>query len=196
MIDSTNPRILANNIKKLFARINAITPGTVVTGNPSGSGFNTLLTKIKIGDSKYRLPADVVANPEGEASGTLSKIGIGSAILNVGSLPDYSETEFDTGRKYNNATVYGKIIPVEITATGSATIAHGISNISQILFMSGSIAFSTYWLPLPYVSSSTDNLIGIQADDTNISVFVGTGFGSAVTDFGDGLLYIEYIKTS
>ena len=83
MIDSTNPRILANNIKKLLARINAIVPGTVVTGNPSGSGFNTLLTKIKIGDSKYKLPDAVVANPEAEASTDLTKLTVGSTIYGI-----------------------------------------------------------------------------------------------------------------
>ena len=83
MIDSTNPRIIADNIKKLWEKVNGIVPGTVVEGNPSGSGFNTLLTKIKIGSSKYKLPPNVEANPEGEASGSLSKIGIGSGVYSI-----------------------------------------------------------------------------------------------------------------
>ena len=51
MIDSTNPRILADNIRALFKR----PVGTQVEGNPSGSGYSNLLTKIKIGSTKYKI---------------------------------------------------------------------------------------------------------------------------------------------
>lgn len=121
MIDSTNPRILANNIRKLFAKVNSIVPGTVVEGNPSGSGFNTLLTKIKIGSNKYKLPADVTANPEGEAIGSLSKLGIGSGIYSVGaSLPDYSTTEYLIGRKWiDNSDIYEKVINTDLALNTS-----------------------------------------------------------------------------
>ena len=81
MIDSTNPRIMANNIRRLFQR----PIGTPVEGNPSGSGFNTLLTKIKIGNTKYKLPKDVTANPEGEATESLTKLGVGSTVYGVAS---------------------------------------------------------------------------------------------------------------
>lgn len=114
MIDSTNPRIIANNIKKLLARINAIVPGTVVAGNPSGSGFNTLLTKIKIGDNKYKLPANVVANPEDEATGTLSKISIGDSIYSIetgGSDINYTDSEVKIG-KYMGSDLYKKTVNV------------------------------------------------------------------------------------
>lgn len=96
MIDSTNPRILANHIRKLWAKVNGIVPGTEVEGNPSGSGFNTLLTKIKIGSHKYKLPADVAANPEGEATGSLTKLGIGSGIYSI-PVAQYSATQIFDG---------------------------------------------------------------------------------------------------
>lgn len=83
MIDSMNPRILANNIRELFKKINSITPGTDVEGNPSGPGYNTLLTKIKIGTHKYKLPLDVTANPEGAATVKLEKLGVGGTIYNT-----------------------------------------------------------------------------------------------------------------
>ena len=85
MIDSTNIRIIADNIRHLFKEVDSIEPGTLVEGNPTGSGFNTLLTKIKIGSSKYKLPKDVTANPEGEATEDLTKLQIGSDIFGLGA---------------------------------------------------------------------------------------------------------------
>ena len=75
MIDSTNPRIMANAIRKLFSKTSAI---PVVKGNPTGSGFNTLLTKLQIGSSKYKLPEEVTANPTTESTTLLSALKIGS----------------------------------------------------------------------------------------------------------------------
>lgn len=103
MIDSTNPRIMANAIRKLFSKVSAI---PAVIGNPEGSGFNTLLTKIQIGSNKYKLPAEVTANPEGTSSGLLDKIKIGDSVLDI--VPDYSATEFDTGKKWiDGSSIYG-----------------------------------------------------------------------------------------
>lgn len=100
MIDSMNPRILASNIRELFKKVSSITPGTDVEGNPSGSGYNTLLTKIKIGTHKYKLPSDVEANPEGSATGVLEKLGIGTGIFSIIGLKDYSTDEVDLGIKW------------------------------------------------------------------------------------------------
>ena len=135
MIDSTNIRIIADNIRHLFKKVDSIEPGTVVEGNPSGSGFNTLLTKIKIGSSKYKLPnqvvanpetesttlleslqvgsdefvlpANVTANPEGTATSDLTKIGIGSGIFGipVGGT-EYSTTEKKIGKWTDGSDLY------------------------------------------------------------------------------------------
>ena len=142
MIDSTNPRILANNIKKLLARINAIVPGTVVTGNPSGSGFNTLLTKIKIGDSKYKLPDAVVGNPEGEATDSLSKLSIGSSIFSISDSytpPAYSTTETEVGTWIDGKKLYRVVFEKDsgITSGSDVSIAHGISNIDKVCLFTG-----------------------------------------------------------
>lgn len=110
MIDSTNPRILANNIRKLFSKISRIPS---VEGNPSGNGYNTLLTKLKIGSSKYKLPKDVTVNPEAEATGDLTKLEVGGVVYGIPSYtpPSYSTTEFDTGRKWiDSSPIYEKTI--------------------------------------------------------------------------------------
>lgn len=105
MIDSTNPRILANNIRKLFAMVKAIVPGTVVEGNPTGTGYNTLLSKIKIGSSKYKLPAEVVANPEGETAGELSKLKIGDTAFSVEGVHFISGTVTTTTAQSAHASI-------------------------------------------------------------------------------------------
>ena len=104
MIDSTNPRIMASAIKKLFSKTSAI---PIVKGNPTGSGFNTLLTKLQIGTSKYKLPANVTANPEDAASESLSKLGIGSDVFSVYEPVGYSTTAQPTGEKWiNDSPIY------------------------------------------------------------------------------------------
>lgn len=111
MIDSTNPRIMANAIKKLFSKTSAI---PIVKGNPTGSGFNTLLTKLQIGSTKYKLPVNVVANPEDEATGTLSKISIGDGIYVIetgGSDINYTDSEVKIG-KYMGSDLYKKTVNV------------------------------------------------------------------------------------
>ena len=106
MIDSTNPRILANNIRKLLAKIiglqaeiEAITPGS-----------------------------EVVANPEGEAAGNLSSLGIDGDKYNIPTYSpvDYSTTEYNTGKKWTDGRdVFGIVIhlasPLSLTGAWQST---------------------------------------------------------------------------
>ena len=135
MIDSTNIRIIADNIRHLFKKVNSIEPGTVVQGNPSGSGFNTLLTKIKIGNSKYKLPAESIPNPEAEATDELTKLQIGETVyeLGGGSDVDYSTTEQLTGKTWNGKPEYVKSFFGQSLSRGTGnSFAHGISNLDEI----------------------------------------------------------------
>ena len=57
MIDSTNPRQMANNIKELEKRLNALAASiTPVVANPEGNA-TVQLTKIQIGDVVYGFEA-------------------------------------------------------------------------------------------------------------------------------------------
>lgn len=161
MIDSTNPRIMADNIRKLFAK----PTGTVVEGNPSGSGFNTLLTKIKIGSHKYKIPDAVVANPEGELTGNLSKIGIGSGIYPVTNGVAYSNDEFDTGDKWiDGSPIYGKVYTpasaIQLSTQGLGTditsIITNVSDISLIIEASAHLEESSLYLPIAADISNGD----------------------------------------
>ena len=141
MIDSTNPRIMANAIRKLFSKISAI---PVVKGNPSGSGFNTLLTKIQIGSSKYKLPAEVVANPEGEATTSLTKLGIGTGIFSVGG-----------GSRFVKLAEYeGEGIGYAAEAT--ITLSEDIDNFDAIMVvckLTANEGFPSGWYPVDFVKT-------------------------------------------
>jgi len=104
MVDSTNPRVMADNIKMLAA---------------AGGGGH-----------------EVVANPEGAATGDLEKLQVGDIIyeIPVYSPPEYSTTEYDTGKKYiDGRSIYGKDIEVaqDFTA-GTVEISTGVTD-AQIL---------------------------------------------------------------
>lgn len=181
MIDSTNPRIMANAIRKLFSKISAI---PIVKGNPSGNGFNTLLTKLQIGTTKYKLPANVIANPEGEATDELTKIGIGSGIFSIGStLPVYSTTEFETGKKWiDGRDVFGIVLHFESNLSipnGTATwTATNVETEAETVISAIGIG-ETYGFPL--------------AADIDTSKFVVMNFRSTSIAVSD--IYIEYLKT-
>lgn len=189
MIDSTNPRILANNIKKLFARINAIVPGTVVTGNPSGSGFNTLLTKIKIGDSKYKLPDAVIGNPEDEATEALTKLKVGNTTYNLSSYtpPNYSTTEFNTGKKWiDNRDIYGIVYDLAeaINVNYNAFTSLGITNLGSITIINGfAISNSNYNVPGVMLQNDSGTLKAQVPRLGNVQTPIKT-------------VYIEYVKNS
>lgn len=198
MIDSTNPRILANHIKKLWAKVNGIVPGTEVEGNPSGSGFNTLLTKIKIGSHKYKLPADVTANPEGEATGSLTKLGIGSGIYSVSggsSGHTYSTTEQETGDKWlNNEDIYEKTIYNAGGTSGSINVAHGITNFGRLISFEAT-AHDTYQSGRDILMSEIDPngySIGVTSvDTTNLSYFVPSVYEARIVDVYITLRYTK-----
>lgn len=197
MIDSTNPRILANHIKKLWAKVNGIVPGTVVEGNPSGSGFNTLLTKIKIGSHKYKLPADVTANPEGEATDALTKIGIGSGIFSVSggsSGVNYSSDEVDTGLKWiDGSSIYQKTIHDAGGSSGSVSIAHSISNLDKVINCYGSCVDSNdnSIFALPKLEPSGHDVYVNYITSTNIVLYIGTAYSTRITDIDITILYTK-----
>lgn len=101
MIDSTNPRIMADNIRQL----SQASGGTSVEANPAGAA-TTQLEKIQVGDTVY----------------------------GVYSPPEYSTTEYDTGKKYvDGRSIYGKDIEVAQNFTaGTVEITTGVTD-AQIL---------------------------------------------------------------
>lgn len=188
MVDSTNPRIMADNIRKLEGKILA----NDVEGNPSGTGYNTLLTKIKIDGKKFKLPNQVIANPTGEASDEIESIEVGGTIYSLGGgyVPNYSETEAEVGYKFGNDTVYGKLIPITGTSIGTSwtNVDSNLdaSFIKQIL--EARVFFNYFSDHGPMLAP-----IGVYLDNTALKVRTNP----AVSDIeGLNYLYIEYTKVA
>ena len=174
MIDSTNPRIIADNIRNLESEIEGITPGTVVT-----------------------------ANPEGEASGTLNSIGIGDSkyLIPVYTPVSYSTSEVDTGISWiDGKEVYMKVVPIAAlpsTAFTPTNYAHSISDIDTIVdyqgifrWSSGQIAKETR---IAFSNNTVDPIscMDIEVDKTNVIITTGTDRSSMSAD-----VIIYYTKTA
>lgn len=125
MIDSINPRIMANNIKELAANSNSYTP------------------------------------------------------------PDYSTTEFDTGRKYDGKTVYAKILTGTLPETTSETNIFQIPARDTLLMFVWNAAKGTdIYLPgSEYINGR------ISGGYFKIKLSSPTPYGAKVT------AYMEYTKT-
>ena len=104
--DSTNPRVMADNIKTLNEKIKEAD----VNANPEGEATGTL-TKLEVDGEIYAIPqgTSVVANPEDEATDTLTKLEVGEEVYEIPSYTpiSYSATKQDTGMKWiDGSTVY------------------------------------------------------------------------------------------
>ena len=192
MIDSTNPRIMANNIRELSTKIEA----NDVVGNPTGSGYNTLLTKIKIDGNKFKLPADVSANPADEATDEATKLKIGSTVYSLGGgggyTPNYSETESEVGINFGDKPVYGKLVALAVSSiTTSWAILTGDVTYSEVehIIKADIIADETNTTPANYpVAVYADN-----RSNGNHKLY-GKTFVELATSGTLKYIYLEYTK--
>jgi hypothetical protein len=117
----------------------------------------------------------------------------------VNKLHTYSTTEQRVGTWINGKPVYRKVIESELTGTGQKNIAHNISNIDNVISVTGTIRIGTTkeWFLSP-MSAPTDAVpnygISIQSiNDTNIIYFIGAQMGGN-TKYAKTI--IEYTKTT
>ena len=164
MIDSTNPRIMADNIRQLSA---------------AGSGGSA-----------------VVPNPEGEATGNLSSIGIDGSkySIPVYSPVDYSTDEVDTGIKWvDGSSIYRKTISFgEVAATTSKNVDHNITNLGDVIRIYGIAYKDNRFIALPFVDNvdTSQRYIEVSASQ----VILGTGTNSAALT--KAYVTIEYTKVT
>lgn len=152
MVDSTNPRVLADNIRELAAR----EVGPAIEANPEGAATEDL-EKLGIDGTVYGIPApiSVVANPEGEATADLTKLGINGAIYGI-----EAGANIVTYTTNVNVPANGFIssIPDE-TGNGTLNIAHAqILNMDYASYPSALRCFVT--------ATGTDGAIGANVYDS------------------------------
>lgn len=110
----------------------------------------------------------------------------------VTAFTDYSTTEQNTGRLWiDGKTIYRKVISLgSLPNTASAIVAHGISNISDVISLTGYATNGTIFFPLPLARSVITMQIGLFADVNNITVETGTNRTTYT-----GYAIMEYTKT-
>lgn len=164
MVDSTNPRVMADNIKMLAAN-----GGATVEANPEGEATADL-EKLEVDGTVYGIPS-IEVNPEGEATADLEKLEVDGTIYEIpeaSGMPNLSATETLTGRTYLGSPTYIKVfdftgsqqvnsnlswysmpvtLPEGINNIVAATIKHfggGITNAFDVQLSNGALQFRNH----------------------------------------------------
>lgn len=119
-------------------------------------------------------------------------------VYDLGSVSlDYSTNEHETGIKWiNGKMIYAKTNNSLTTMPNATTkmVAHGISNLSSVIAMSGAAHNGTTGetIPLPYVGSSAANSIAVRVDSTGIYLTSS----SDMSAYNTGSMTLYYLKSS
>lgn len=107
----------------------------------------------------------------------------------------YSTSEHKVGKWIDGSDIYEKTIYVPSVAINQdIDVPHGIADFGELIRMEGRVYYDTSWLPLPYLSTSSNYLFMIgNVDATNFRYRTGNGF-SAIK-FSDFYVTINYTKS-
>ncbi len=132
------------------------------------------------------------------ANGAVTGIKIADRTITASKISsafaDYSTTEQNTGRLWiDGKTIYRKQVNLgSLTNTTPKSVAHGISNLSTVVSLTGFATNGTAFLPLPLARyNNFASQIGLYMDTTNVVVEPGND-RTAFT----GYVIIEYTKIS
>lgn len=130
---------------------------------------------------------------------TQSQTDMGNAI-NQREIGNFLNTETVTGKQFFDPTnpqvkkpVFRIVISTGAIAIGAtATLAHGITGITQVTHLYGAVTTSAPdFRPLPFVSSiAVGNQASLRATSTSIIIVSGAGM-AAITA---GYVVMEYLK--
>lgn len=108
----------------------------------------------------------------------------------------YSESEQVIGTWVNGKPLYEKILHVTAAITnGSTQVYHYISNLGDVISISGRCRYNSTseMLPIPYVSSNSNYFIQIgNVDSTKFTIYPGSGF----TSLNDVYITLQYTKST
>lgn len=113
----------------------------------------------------------------------------------LSNIADFSLTEKVIGKWVDGRTLYKKTINFgTLPNSTSKSVAHGISNLSYVVSLSG-VAYSSSlnrFDTLPYFASTTSFGYTLNCDKTNVTVSTGTDRTSFTTTY----ITIIYVKTT
>jgi uncharacterized cupin superfamily protein len=133
----------------------------------------------------------------------VSLIGISrGASSGVPVLPQYSTTEFDTGRKWvNGEIIYGKVLTnFSLNWVASNTfinnVAHGVTGMTRLVSASGSVYRTPDTSFIPYGTPADDTWFIASINGTNLRILTKDTSGYTTGDFQQvrNNVYIEYTK--
>jgi hypothetical protein len=131
------------------------------------------------------------------ANGAVTGVKIADRTITASKISsaftDYSITEQNTGRLWiDGKTIYRKHVNLgSLTNTTPKSVAHGISNLSTVVSLTGFATNGTVFLPLPLARyNNFASQIGLYMDTTNVVVEPGNDRTSYT-----GYVVIEYTKT-
>lgn len=131
------------------------------------------------------------------ANGAVTGVKIADRTITASKISsaftDYSTTEQNTGRLWiDGKTIYRKYVNLgSLTNTTPKSVAHGISNLSTVVSLTGFATNGTVFLPLPLARyNNFASQIGLYIDTTNVVVEPGNDRTSYT-----GYVVIEYTKT-
>jgi hypothetical protein len=131
------------------------------------------------------------------ANGAVTGVKIADRTITASKISsaftDYSTTEQNTGRLWiDGKTIYRKHVNLgSLTNTTPKSVAHGISNLSTVVSLTGFATNGSVFLPLPLARyNNFASQIGLYMDTTNVVVEPGNDRTSYT-----GYVVIEYTKT-
>jgi hypothetical protein len=184
-------------------------------GDNTGNGYQRAMGFFISRDTMtfYVISVFVFNNPSGQANwlninnepitttrlanGAVTGVKIADRTITASKISsaftDYSTTEQNTGRLWiDGKTIYRKHVNLgSLTNTTPKSVAHGISNLSTVVSLTGFATNGTVFLPLPLARyNNFASQIGLYIDTTNVVVEPGNDRTSYT-----GYVVIEYTKT-
>lgn len=107
---------------------------------------------------------------------------------------DYSTSEVNTGFKWvDGKDIYKKTINFGSLPNSGATknVAHGITNLENVVHMFGTATDGTTIIPLPHATTNTGFLVQLQVTSTNVTIMSAANRTSST-----GYVTLYYTKTS
>lgn len=180
----------------LFKATAQITIGATIVPNTNCTGV-TVMDELKNSGGAGTVTAASVTYDNTSSGLTADDVqeAIDEVVTMIPSVAGYSTTEHVVGKWIDGTTdVFEKTISLgTLPASGSTTVAHGISNYGRLVSLIGSAKGPASDIPLPYpIKSDATGGITIYTDATNITLAVATDY----SNYTNAYITMRYTKTA
>ena len=191
--DSTNPRIMADNIKRLE---NEIKSGGSILPTVTTSDEGKVLTVNSSGNWDAENPVTELPDTTSATAGQVLKLDSDKkpewADEYSYTPPSYSTTEVNTGKKWKDGRdVYSKIVELTTPSTSGSwsLMPHGISDIDKAVMIQAYVEGTSNSV---YCAGITPGNVGIGGSVDRENVGISTSVPSLLS--APAYVYFEYVK--